>query len=46
VVTGVSNRVSVQIVSGLQPGERVVVGERRGSGETAQRSGPPMPARL
>jgi macrolide-specific efflux system membrane fusion protein len=43
VVTGVSNRVSVQIVSGLAAGERVVVGERRSSapGQSEQRSGPP-----
>jgi macrolide-specific efflux system membrane fusion protein len=45
VVTGVSNRVSVQIVSGLEAGERVIIGERRSAGE-AQRSGPSMPPRL
>lgn len=49
VITGIMNRVSAEVKSGLQPGERVVVGTRAATTRPAAPApgGPPrMPARL
>ncbi|MDR2877535.1 MAG: efflux RND transporter periplasmic adaptor subunit [Chromatiales bacterium] len=47
VEVGVTNRVSAQILSGLQEGEEVVVGQRRPEAERAAASGAPrMPPRI
>lgn len=50
VTVGVTNRVSAQIVDGLQPGERVIVGVRSGAAPATQRpagsTGPRMGPRL
>lgn len=44
VTTGVSNRVQAQVLSGLEEGERVLVGGARGAGAAPAR--PPMTPRL
>ncbi len=50
VTVGVTNRVSAQVVDGLQPGEKVIVGVRSGAAPATQRpaggTGPRMGPRL
>lgn len=40
---GVTNRVSAQILSGLEPGERVIIGERRTVAAAPAGDRPPGP---
>ncbi|MEP5261980.1 MAG: efflux RND transporter periplasmic adaptor subunit, partial [Nitratireductor sp.] len=41
VETGIANRISIEIRSGLEAGEIVVTGTETGSSESSSRRGPP-----